>query len=59
MKILRISPYSVQMQVNTNQNNSEYREFLRSVKLYILFKSFDKTSCKNSELLSGCHIVDD
>ena len=28
--VLRISPYSVQMRENTDQNNSEYRHFLRS-----------------------------
>ena len=28
---LRIFPYSVQMRENANQNNSEYRHFLRSV----------------------------
>ena len=59
MKILRISPYSVRMRVNANQNNSEYGEFLRKVKLYILFKRFGKISCAKSEFLSGCHIVDD
>ena len=31
-KILRISPYSVQMQENADQNNSEYGHFLRSVR---------------------------
>ena len=30
-EILRISPYSVQMQENMDQNNSEYGHFLRSV----------------------------
>ena len=29
-KILSISPYSVQMQKNANQNNSEYGHSLRS-----------------------------
>ena len=29
-EILRISPYSVQMRENVDQNNSEYRNFLRS-----------------------------
>ena len=29
-KIIRISPHSVQMQENTDQNNSEYGHFLRS-----------------------------
>ena len=31
--ILRISPYSVRMRINTDQNNSEYGHFLRSEKL--------------------------
>ena len=30
LRILRISPYSVRMWENTDQNNSEYRHFLRS-----------------------------
>ena len=30
-EILRISPYSVRMQENADQNNSEYRHFLRNV----------------------------
>ena len=30
-KILRISPYSVRLQENTDQNNSEYGHFLRRV----------------------------
>ena len=29
----RISPYSARMRENTDQNNSEYRHFLRSVSL--------------------------
>ena len=29
-EILRISPYSVQMRENTDQNNSEYEHFLRN-----------------------------
>ena len=29
-EILRISPYSVRMRKNLDQNNSEYRQFLRS-----------------------------
>ena len=29
---LRISPYSVQMRKNADQNNSEYEHFLRSEK---------------------------
>ena len=35
---LRISPYSVRMQTNANQNNSKYRHFLRSVN-----SAFDKS----------------
>ena len=31
VEIQSISPYSVQMWVNTDQNNSEYGRFLRSV----------------------------
>ena len=30
-QILRISPYLIRMQENADQNNSEYRHFLRSV----------------------------
>ena len=30
-EVLRISPYSVRMRENTDQNNSEYEYFLRSV----------------------------
>ena len=33
-EILRISPYSVRMQENTDQNNSKYWHFLRSVIFY-------------------------
>ena len=29
-RLLRISPYSVRMRENTDQNNSEYRHFLPS-----------------------------
>ena len=29
-EVLRISPYSVQMRENVDQNNSEYGHFLRS-----------------------------
>ena len=35
-EILRISPFSVRMQKNTYQNNSEYRRFSRSVVPLIL-----------------------
>ena len=30
-EILRVPPYSVRMWENTDQNNSEYRHFLRSL----------------------------
>ena len=39
-EILRISPYSVRMRENTDQNNSEYGHFLRNVFVY---KSLTKT----------------
>ena len=32
-EILRIPPYSVRIQENTDQNNSEYGHFLRSLSL--------------------------
>ena len=35
---LSISPYSVRMRENTDQKNSEYRQFLRSV-MYYLFST--------------------
>ena len=34
-RILRISPYSVRMRENTNQNNSEHRHFLRSEMVFL------------------------
>ena len=34
-EILRISPYSIQMQENTDQNNSEYGHFSRIITLKI------------------------
>ena len=33
-EILRISPYSVRMQENADQNNSEYGQFSRSINLH-------------------------
>ena len=36
-EILRISPYSVRMRENANQNKSEYRHFLRSVSQMLNF----------------------
>ena len=38
---LRISPYLVQMRENTDQSNSEYGHFLRSVK-YTYFSQFSQ-----------------
>ena len=32
-EILFISPYSIRMRENTDQNNAEYRHFLRSVNI--------------------------
>ena len=37
--ILLIKEYSVRMRENTDQNNSEYRHFLRSVTIYVFDKS--------------------
>ena len=39
-KLPRISPYSVPMQENTNQKNSEYRYFWRSESVMILFRNW-------------------
>ena len=39
-EILLISPYLVRMQENTDQKNSEYKHFLRSVK-HVLLVMFD------------------
>ena len=39
---LRLSPYSVQMRRNTNQNNSEYGHFLRSDAMPV---QLQKTRC--------------
>ena len=36
---IRLSPYLVQMRENTEQNNSEYGHFLRSVSLRLLHKN--------------------
>ena len=36
-EIQSISPYSVRMRENADQNNSEYGHFLRSVKFFITF----------------------
>ena len=41
--ILRISPYSVQMRENTNQNNSEYGHLLRSVEFQYEFSNSEIT----------------
>lgn len=42
--LLRKSPYSVRMPETTEQKNSEYRQLLRSVKIYFrsLFQSFSQ-----------------
>ena len=40
-EILRICPYSVWMRENADQNNSEYRQFLRNDEdFFILFQTF-------------------
>ena len=60
-EILRISPYSVQMQENTDQKNSEYGHFLRSAgnsysgKLVKLAKKWNRVlhcfwDCDNTSL---------
>ena len=38
---IRIFPYLIQMRENTDQNNSEYGHFLRSVK-YTYFSQFSR-----------------
>ena len=43
-KIMSISPYSVRIQENTDQNNSEYRHFLSSVGLVGRFHQQDFTA---------------
>ena len=35
-KTLRISPYSVRMRKNTDQNNSKYGHFLRSARCFVI-----------------------
>ena len=45
-KILCISPYSVRMQENTDQKNSEYEHFLRSVFL-TKFSHYDQRFSRN------------
>ena len=53
-KILRISPYSVRMWENTDQNNSKYGQFLRSAAKWLTivrnasferYKRFQKSNC--------------
>ena len=46
--ILGISPYSVRMRENTDQNNSEYEQFLRSAKFDIYLK---EDHCTKNEVL--------
>ena len=46
-EILRISPYSIQMRGNTDQNNSEHGHFSRSDSLFYSF-SLSKRSDKRS-----------
>ena len=46
--ILGVSPYSVIMQENTDQNNSEYGHFLRSGKKYALGKKFSEIEIKKA-----------
>ena len=38
-EILRISPYSIRMQKNTDQDNSEYGHCLRSVRSFEINKT--------------------
>ena len=49
---VRISPYSVRMQENTDQSNSKYRHFLRSVVVY------KKEGYKNYNWFFPSHYVD-
>ena len=51
-EILRISPYSVRMQGNVDQNNSEYGHFLRSVNFsnVLLMIKFVLTSVQGKKL---------
>ena len=52
-EILRISPYSVRMLKNVDQNNYEYGHFLHSV---FIIKSFENKQLlnKKSELVNTC-----
>ena len=40
-EIFRISPYSVQMKENADQNNSEYWHILRILQFFVVAKAFD------------------
>ena len=51
-EILRISPYSVQMRENADQNNWEYGHFLRSVFLLrVIRKAFNQD--ENSKIIAS------
>ena len=51
-EILLISPYSVRMRENADQNNSEYKHFLRSVAHLLNLSNYDLLF--NSDLFCGC-----
>ena len=62
-EILRISPYSVRMPENTDQNNSEYRQFLRSassqfsvwvIMLYNVFHLVGREHCIKTTSCKTC-----
>ena len=55
--ILRISPYSVWMQENADQNNSDYKHFLRSVVSWCLTRCEKSTSYLDSFLILSCLII--
>ena len=48
-----ISQYSVQMRENTDQNNSEYRHFLRSALVYAIYLSSKKCLFSNIQMASA------
>ena len=56
-KILRISPYSVRMRENTDQNNSEYGHFLHSISNCFLLIFFVKDYRKAREIYEKSHEV--
>ena len=57
-EILPISPYSVQMRENADQNNSEYDHFLRSVNqtitLLVNREVFEKKSVSLLSVIGSC-----